>query len=134
MLTLGAWLLNLDFTSYFSQMTVYGITNCNTVKKALDWLKENNIKYAFHDFKKLGISEEKLNEWDKKAGFEKFLNKQGLTWKQLDPQIKVSVKTNTDALKLLREKTSMIKRPVIEDNGFLFFGFDEEVYHNHFGK
>lgn len=115
-------------------MTVYGITNCNTVKKALDWLKGNNVKFEFHDFKKLGISEEKLKEWDESAGFERFLNKQGLTWNQLDPQIKESVKTNADALKLLREKTSMIKRPVIEDNEFLFFGFDEEVYRRHFGK
>jgi Spx/MgsR family transcriptional regulator len=109
-------------------MKVYGITNCNTVKKALDWLKANNVAYEFHDFKKLGISEEKLKEWDQKAGYEKFLNKQGLTWKQLDPQVKESVKTNADALALLHQKTSMIKRPVIEDNGILFFGFDEGVY------
>ena len=115
-------------------MTVYGITNCNTVKKALDWLKANKIDYEFHDFKKLGVSDEKLQEWDRKAGYEKFLNKQGLTWKQLDPQVKESIKTADDALKLLRQKTSMIKRPVIEDGGFLFFGFDQEVYQNHFSK
>lgn len=109
-------------------MKVYGITNCNTVKKALDWLKANNVAYEFHDFKKLGVSREKLEEWDAKAGYEKFLNKQGLTWKQLDPTVKEGVKTNDDALKLLQEKTSMIKRPVIEKDGFLFFGFDEGVY------
>ena len=115
-------------------MIVYGITNCNTVKKALDWLKANKIDYEFHDFKKLGVSDEKLQEWDRKAGYEKFLNKQGLTWKQLDPEVKEGVKTNADALKLLRQKTSMIKRPVIEDRGFLFFGFDEKVYQNHFSR
>jgi Spx/MgsR family transcriptional regulator len=109
-------------------MKVYGITNCNTVKKALDWFKTNNVAYEFHDFKKLGISREKLEEWDAKAGYEKFLNKQGLTWKQLDPAVKEGVKTKEDALKLLQEKTSMIKRPVIEKEGFLFFGFDESVY------
>jgi arsenate reductase len=109
-------------------MKIYGITNCNTVKKALDWLKANNVHYEFHDFKKLGISEGKLNEWNQKAGYEKFMNKQGLTWKQLDPQIKESIKTPADALKLLQQKTSMIKRPVIEDGNFLFFGFDENVY------
>src|SRR5471032_1660160 len=102
-------------------MKVYGITNCNTVKKALTWLKANQVDYEFHDFKKLGISEEKLREWDQKVGYEKFLNKQGLTWKQLDPQVKDAVKTSTDALKLLQQKTSMIKRPVIEKDGFLFF-------------
>jgi arsenate reductase len=109
-------------------MKVYGITNCNTVKKALDWLKANQVAYEFHDFKKLGVSEEKLQEWDKKAGCEKFMNKQGLTYKQLDPQVKESIKTSADALKLLQQKTSMIKRPVIETDDTLFFGFDEEKY------
>src|SRR5476651_1097235 len=109
-------------------MKVYGITNCNTVKKALDWLKANHVNYEFQDFKKLGVAPEKLQEWNHKAGYEKFLNKQGLTWKQLDPQVKESIKTSADALNLLQQKTSMIKRPVIEDNGFLFFGFDERVY------
>ncbi|MCQ6960983.1 Spx/MgsR family RNA polymerase-binding regulatory protein [Mucilaginibacter aquariorum] len=109
-------------------MKVYGITNCNTVKKALDWFKANNVPYEFHDFKKLGVSAEKLNEWDEKAGYERFLNKQGLTWKQLDPSVKESIKTKNDALQLLQQKTSMIKRPVIEKGDFLFFGFDEAVY------
>lgn len=113
-------------------MKVYGITNCNTVKKALDWLKANHVNYEFQDFKKLGVAPEKLQEWNDKAGYEKFLNKQGLTWKQLDPEVKESVKTSADALKLLQQKTSMIKRPVIEDDNFLFFGFDEEVYKKHF--
>lgn len=115
-------------------MKVYGITNCNTVKKTLDWLKANNIDYEFHDFKKLGISEEKLNEWNYKAGYEKFMNKQGLTWKQLDPAIKESVKGPAEALPLMQQKTSMIKRPVIEDGNFLFFGFDEPVFIAHFKK
>jgi len=115
-------------------MKVYGITNCNTVKKALDWLKANHVDYEFHDFKKLSVSPEKLQEWNAKAGYEKFLNKQGLTWKQLGPEVKEGVKTAGDALQLLQQKTSMIKRPVIEDDGFLFFGFDEEVYKKHFLK
>jgi Spx/MgsR family transcriptional regulator len=115
-------------------MKVYGITNCNTVKKALDWLKANHIDFEFQDFKKLGVTSEKLKEWNDKAGYEKFLNKQGLTWKQLDPEEKKGVKTFADALKLLQQKTSMIKRPVIEDGNFLFFGFDEEVYKKHFLK
>ena len=115
-------------------MKVYGITNCNTVKKALDWLKANHVAYEFQDFKKLGVSAEKLQEWNDKAGYEKFLNKQGLTWKQLDPAVKETVKSATDALQLLQQKTSMIKRPVIEAGSFLFFGFDEAVYKKHFGK
>lgn len=115
-------------------MKVYGITNCNTVKKALDWLKANHVNYEFHDFKKSGISPEKLGEWDSKAGYEKFMNKQGLTWKQLDPAVKETIQTKADALQLLQQKTSMIKRPVIEDGDFLFFGFDEAVYEQHFKK
>jgi Spx/MgsR family transcriptional regulator len=115
-------------------MKVYGITNCNTVKKALDWFKANNIIYEFQDFKKLGVNTEKLQEWDSKAGYEKFMNKAGLTWKQLDPATKESIKTKEDALQLLQQKTSMIKRPVIEDGGFLFFGFDENIYKDHFKK
>jgi Spx/MgsR family transcriptional regulator len=115
-------------------MKVYGITNCNTVKKALDWLKANNVDYEFQDFKKLGVSEQKLNEWNDKAGYEKFMNKQGLTWKQLDPAVKESVKGAAEALPLLQQKTSMIKRPVIEDGDFLFFGFDENAYQQHFKK
>ncbi|MCC8425769.1 Spx/MgsR family RNA polymerase-binding regulatory protein [Mucilaginibacter sp. UR6-11] len=115
-------------------MKVYGITNCNTVKKALDWFKANDVIYEFHDFKKLGISQEKLQEWDSKAGYEKFLNKQGLTWKQLAPATKDSIRTREDALQLLQQKTSMIKRPVIEDGDFLFFGFDEAAYQSHFKR
>ncbi|HEY5327887.1 MAG TPA: Spx/MgsR family RNA polymerase-binding regulatory protein [Mucilaginibacter sp.] len=109
-------------------MKVYGIINCDTVQKALRWLKANKVDFEFHDFKKLGISEEKLKEWDKKAGYEKFLNKQSATWKQLEPEVKESIKTYAGAFKLLTEKTSMIKRPVLEDGDFLFFGFDEGVY------
>lgn len=115
-------------------MKVYGIKNCNTVKKALDWLNANNVKYEFQDFKKLGVSEQKLNEWNDKAGYEKFLNKQGLTWKQLDPTVKETIKSADEALPLLQQKTSMIKRPVIEDGVFLFFGFDESAYKAHFKK
>lgn len=113
-------------------MKVYGITNCNTVKKAIDWLKANHVPYEFHDFKKLGVSAEKLNEWDKAVGYEKVMNKQGLTYKGLSLEEKTSITDSASALKILQEKTSMIKRPVIEDNGFLYFGFDEEVYKKHF--
>lgn len=115
-------------------MKVYGITNCNTVKKAIDWLKENKVAYEFQDFKKLGVSAGKLEEWDSKAGYEKFLNKQGLTYKQLDPAVKQSITTKQAAFALLQQKTSMIKRPVIEDGDFLFFGFDEAAYREHFLK
>lgn len=113
-------------------MKVYGITNCNTVKKALDWLKANHVNYEFHDFKKLGVSADKLQEWVKAVGYEKVMNKQGLTYKQLEPEVKAAITGAAPALKLLQQKTSMIKRPVIEDGDFLFFGFDETAYAQHF--
>ena len=115
-------------------MKVYGIPNCDTVKKTLDWFKANKVDYEFHDFKKLGITSEKLQEWNDKAGYEAFLNKKSTTWKDLAPKVKESVKTAEDAFPLLTQKTSMIKRPVIEDGDFLYFGFNAEVYEKHFLK
>jgi arsenate reductase len=109
-------------------MKVYGIPNCDTVKKARDWFKKNNIDYEFHNFKTDGISLEKLEEWDAKAGYEKFLNKNSAIWKELPPEVKENVKTKDDAFPLIQQKTSMIKRPVIEMGDVLLFGFDEEAY------
>lgn len=88
--------------------------------------------YEFYDFRKLGISDAKLYEWDGKAGYETFLNKKSTTWRELTADEKDNIKTNIDALRLLSQKTSMIKRPVIEDGDFLFFGFDEATYKQHF--
>ncbi|MFD0748726.1 Spx/MgsR family RNA polymerase-binding regulatory protein [Mucilaginibacter calamicampi] len=115
-------------------MKVYGIPNCDTVKKALNWFKANNVMYEFYDFRKLGLPVEKLAEWDSKAGYESFLNKKSTTWKELDEHIKDNIKTNVDAIQLLQQKTSIIKRPVIEDGKFLHFGFDEKVYTEHFNN
>ena len=115
-------------------MTVYRIPNCDTVKKALTWLKANHIDFDVHDFKKLGVSSKKLKEWNKKAGYEKFLNKKSSVWKDVDERVKESIVTADAAFPLLQEKTSIIKRPVIEDGKFLFFGFDEQAYKEHFLK
>ncbi|MGI4021175.1 MAG: Spx/MgsR family RNA polymerase-binding regulatory protein [Janthinobacterium lividum] len=109
-------------------MNIYGIKNCNTVKKALDWLKENHIDFEFHDFKKEGISAEKLQEWSRNVGYEKLLNKQGLTWKQLDSDTKGTITGENEALQLLHDQNSMIKRPVLEFKGEVILGFQEEIY------
>ena len=109
-------------------MKIYGIPNCDTVKKALDWLKANHVDYEFHDFKKLGISAGKLHEWEIRAGYEKFLNRKSATFKGLDPEVRDNITNSAAAIELLQEKTSIIKRPVIENGNFLFFGFDAEVY------
>lgn len=109
-------------------MKVYGIKNCNTVAKGLNWLKENHLDFEFHDFKKLGISESKLKEWADQLGWEALINKRGTTWKNLDADTQNSIISEDSAFKLMQEKTSLIKRPVIETDDNILLGFDEEKY------
>lgn len=109
-------------------MKVYGIKNCNTVAKALKWLSDNGVSYEFHDYKKLGISEEKLEEWSEKTGWEALLNKRGTTWKKLSPELQNEVTNKAAAINLMTEKTSVIKRPIIENENVLVLGYDEEAY------
>jgi arsenate reductase len=108
---------------------VYGIPNCNTVKKATTWLNEQGIEYTFHDFKKLGITAEKLNDWSAIFGWENVLNKKGTTWRKLSPEQQLAVKDQNTAVALLLENTSAIKRPIVEqDNKPVLLGFQEESY------
>lgn len=109
-------------------MKVYGIKNCNTVKKALVWLENNGIKYEFQDFKKLGVREDTLKEWEKEVSWEKLVNKKGTTWRSLPELEKEAVVNQDSANKLMQEKTSVIKRPVIESPKGLILGFDEQEY------
>lgn len=110
-------------------MIVYGIKNCNTVKNALDWLNKHNVEYSFHDYKKSGVTDAKLKEWIKQVGWESLVNKRGTTWKQLDDSVKDTVTNQTAAIALMKEKTSVIKRPLIEVDGkVVALGFDENVY------
>lgn len=111
------------------KITVYGIPNCNTVKKATTWLSEQGIDYVFHDFKKLGASPEKLNSWCEVFGWENVLNKKGTTWRKLEPGQQLAVTDKQSAVSLLTKATSAIKRPVIEQNGEpVAIGFQEETY------
>ena len=113
--------------------TLYGIPNCNTVKKAMDWLKKNDIAYEFHDYKKKGITEVKLKEWIAQIGWEVLVNKRGTTWKGLDETVQTSITNNHSAIGLMIEKTSVIKRPIIENgNKIVTVGFDEKEYENQF--
>jgi arsenate reductase (glutaredoxin) len=107
-----------------AELIVYGIRNCDTVKKALTWLDENKVPYTFHDYKSKGITEAKLKEWIQQVGWESLVNKKGMTWRQLDDDIKDGVTNASSAIKLMKEKTSVIKRPLIEkDNKVLTTGF-----------
>ncbi|TCK85758.1 ArsC family reductase [Albibacterium bauzanense] len=107
---------------------VYGIKNCSTVKKALDWLTEHGVDYTFHDYKKLGISEDKIKEWQKVFGWEPLINKRGTTWRKLDSIEQEAVTDQKSASKLMQEHTSLIKRPIIDGNGIYLLGFNEEEY------
>ncbi len=110
-------------------MILYGIKNCNTVKSAIVWLNKNKIEFAFHDYKKLGITQAKLTEWCQQIGWESLVNKRGTTWRQLDEGIKKKITNEKAAIALMLEKTSVIKRPVVEKNGkVLLLGFDEDEY------
>jgi Spx/MgsR family transcriptional regulator len=108
---------------------VYGIPNCNTVKKAIDWLKDHQIAFSFHDYKKQGITAAVLNNWADQVGWETLVNKRGTTWKLLSPEIQQSITTQKKAVSLLLEKTSAIKRPLIEKDGkVITLGFDTIEY------
>ena len=107
-------------------MKIYGIPNCNTVKKTLDWFKEHQIDFEFHDFKKLGVSADMLDLWSQQVGWEALINKRGTTWKKLDSDVQNGINSKESAFLLMQEKTSVIKRPVIETaSGNILLGFDE---------
>jgi arsenate reductase len=110
-------------------MIVYGIKNCNTVKSAIDWLKKNKIDFQFHDYKTAGISPAKLKEWSDQVGWESLVNKRGTTWRQLDESVQSKITNEKAAINLMKEKTSVIKRPLIEVDGkVLLLGFNEVEY------
>lgn len=114
--------------------TVYGIPNCDTVKKALTWLDAHKIPYTFHNYKKQGITAAKLKNWSKQTGWESLLNRKGTTWRKLDPEVQASITSEKTALQLLAENTSAIKRPLIEnpDGKVTALGFDPASYEQAF--
>ncbi len=110
-------------------MKLYGIPNCNTVKKARDWLTLHDIAVEFHDFKKHGLDATIAQSWLQQTDWTKLINRSGLTWRGLPEQRKQEIQDATSALELMLEKTSVIKRPVLEQNGkLLHVGFDAATY------
>ena len=106
---------------------IYGIPNCDTIKKARKWFDTNNIEYAFHDYKKSGVPESELKKWAKKAGWELLLNRRGTTWRKLSDKDKDNI-NETSAIKIMLENPSIIKRPVLVSGKKLLIGFNEEDY------
>ena len=108
-------------------VTIYGIKNCDTMKKARTWLEAADIAYTFHDYKTAGIDAAHLNAWCDAAGWETVLNRAGTTFKKLDEADKADL-TREKAIALMLAQPSMIKRPVLEAKGKVTVGFKPEVY------
>ena len=106
---------------------LYGIPNCDTIKKARKFLKDNNIDYDFHDYKKSGVPEKELKKWIKQTGWEALLNKRGTTWRKLDDNTKDNVNQST-AIKIMLENPSIIKRPLLDIDSTYTVGFNEKEY------
>jgi arsenate reductase (glutaredoxin) len=112
-------------------LTLYGIPNCDTVKKARVWLDTQKIAYVFHDYKKAGITEAKLTSWCAETSWEILLNTAGTTFKKLPDAEKTNM-TQAKAIKLMLAQPSMIKRPVVEGGKKLLVGFKPDIYEKAF--
>ena len=109
-------------------ITIYGIKNCDTMKKARAWLDKNGVDYAFHDYKSAGVERERLEKWEKKVGWEKLLNRSGMTFRKLPDKDKAGIDAKK-AVALMLKQPSMIKRPVLDlGGGKLLVGFSPELY------
>jgi Spx/MgsR family transcriptional regulator len=110
-----------------NKITLYGIKNCDTVKKARKWLDDHSIQYQFHDVRADGLDQQMLDHWLQSAGWETVLNKRGTTWRKLDAATQQSVNANTVS-ELLLEYPAMIKRPVLDTEGTITIGFTPDNY------
>lgn len=106
---------------------LYGIPNCDTMKKARAWLQAHDVTYEFHDYKKAGVDRDKLGGWAREVGWESLLNRSGTTFRKLPDEAKRGL-DERKALKLMIEQPSLIKRPVLEHGQTLVVGFSPEKY------
>ncbi len=111
---------------------IFGIPNCNTVKKARDWLSSNNISYEFVDFKKQEPTEPQLQDWLGKVELEELINRKGTTWRSLSVEQQQLAQTQAGAIELMISKPSVIKRPVLQSDDQMMLGFDDMKYANFF--
>lgn len=117
-----------------STVTLYGIKNCDTMKKARAWLDDRGVVYRFHDYKAEGISKDKLQHWCDELGWETLLNRAGTTFRKL-PEVEKAGLNERNAIALMLAQPSMIKRPVLEtDGGGLLAGFKPEIYAKQFSR
>ena len=110
-------------------ITVYGISNCDSVKRARAWLAEAGLAYQFHDFKKSGVPAADLERWIAELGWERVINRAGTTWRKLDDAVKAAVVDASSAASLAAAQPSVIKRPVVQwADGGLSIGFSPEAF------
>ena len=114
-------------------MILYGIKNCDTIKKARRWLEENDIAYSFHDFRVDGLEQATIDSWLKTTSWETLVNKRSTTWRQIDDSVKESLDKFT-AIELMLTTPTIIKRPVLVDGDNCMVGFKETDYNTYFGK
>ena len=108
--------------------TLYGIPNCDTVKKARAWLSQYGIDYVFHDFRKQGVPESELDHWLAHVGWERLVNRKGTTWRQLDGATRDAVSDAASARALMLAHPSVIKRPVVAWPDGVTVGFDADAW------
>ena len=113
------------------QITIYGIKNCDTMKKARTWLDAHDVAYTFHDYKAEGIDKASLERWSKDVGWEVLLNRAGTTFRALPEKDKQGL-NETRAIALMIAQPSMIKRPVFDVGGKLLVGFKPDIYEKQF--
>jgi len=107
--------------------TLYGIANCDTIKKAKAWLANREIEFQFHDYRKQGLDIELLNAWVDDLGWEALVNRRGTTWRQLAAEVRDALDTKS-AIEIMLDKPAIIKRPLLVTNGQRYLGFSEEQY------
>jgi arsenate reductase len=111
-----------------ASITVYGIPNCDSVKKARVWLSEHGIDYTFHDFKKQGVPADAVDLWLSQVSWEVLVNRKGTTWRKLDPTLQASVTDAASARALMLEHASVIKRPVVVKGETVTVGVNPEAW------
>ncbi len=114
--------------------TLYGIPNCDTVKKARTWLADNGHDFTFHDFKKQGLSRDLVQGWLKDVDWESLVNRKGMTWRNLSDERKAQVNDADSATELMLENPSVIKRPVLQGVGPVSVGFSADQYADKFAS
>jgi Spx/MgsR family transcriptional regulator len=110
-----------------AMIKIFGIPNCDTMKKARAWLAEHGIDYEFHDYKKAGIDEATLRGWIAQVGWETLLNRRGMMWRKVPQEVRDTIDEET-AVRLMLETPSIVKRPVLETGRDLHVGFKPEQY------